>query len=249
MLPTYNEAGNIRPLVEAILAHGEDWQALVVDDNSPDGTWKIVAEMAESNPRVHLLHRKKDKGRGLAGIAGFRRAIELGADWVLEMDADFSHDPRHIPEFVEAARASQTAMANTATGAAERQGADIIVGSRRVAGGGERGRSAVRGWITAFASFYIGTVLGLPLRDPTSGYRLFSRRVLEALPWDAMRATGPEIVQEVLVAARMRGFKMIEIPIMFEERREGESTFNARIMIRSFFSVLGLRLFAGRLKP
>ncbi len=239
MLPTYNEAGNIRPLIEAILAHGEDWQALVVDDHSPDGTWKIVAEMAETNPRVHLLHRKKDKGRGLAGIAGFRRAVELGADWVLEMDADFSHDPGHIPDFVEVAQAS----------AAGPEGIDIIVGSRRVAGGGERGRSAVRGWITAFASFYIGTVLGLPLRDPTSGYRLFSRRALEAMPWDAMRATGPEIVQEVLVAARMRGFKMIEIPIMFEERREGESTFNARIMIRSFFSVLGLRLFARRLKP
>lgn len=231
MLPTYNEAENIGPLVEAILACGPEWEALVVDDNSPDGTWKIVGELAKQNPRVHLLHRTKDKGRGLAGIAGFRRAVELGADYVLEMDADFSHHPRHIPEFQAAA-----------------EGADIVIGSRLVPGGGERGRPASRQRITRFASAYIRTMLSLPIQDPTSGYRLFNRRVLEALPWDAMRAKGPEVVQEVLVAAKARGFTMTEIPIMFEERRAGKSTFNLKIAVRSFFSILRLRFASGELR-
>lgn len=232
MIPTYNEADNIGPLIDCILGAGREWEALVVDDDSPDGTWRLVAEYAQRSPRVRLLHRKTDRGRGLAGIAGFRKAIELGADYVLEMDADFSHDPRHIPEFVAAA-----------------ERADIIVGSRLVEGGGERGRSPARQGITQFASLFIRLVLGLPVKDPTSGYRLFNRRVLEAMPWDAMHARGPEIVQEVLVAAKARGFTMTEIPIMFEERRAGESTFNLKIMIRSFFWVLRLRLAPGGLVP
>lgn len=230
MLPTYNEAENIGPLLDAILAQGPEWEALVVDDDSPDGTWKIVAERAEKDSRVHLLHRTTDRGRGLAGIAGFRKAIELGADWVLEMDADFSHNPEYIPAFVEASR-----------------DADLVIGSRLVPGGGEAGRSPLRGLITQFASLYIRLTLGLPIKDPTSGYRLFSRRLLEAMPWDAMHARGPEIVQEVLVAAKARGFKMVEVPILFEERRAGESTFNLKIMIRSFFWVLRLRLAPGGL--
>lgn len=232
MIPTYNEAENIGPLLDAILAHGEEWEAVVVDDDSPDGTWKIVAERAESEPRVHLLHRTTDRGRGVAGIAGFRKAIELGADWVLEMDADFSHNPELIPRFIEAS-----------------QRADVVIGSRLVAGGGESGRSAARGWITAFASFYIRTVLGLPVRDPTSGYRLFSRAVLEAIPWEAMNARGPEIVQEVLLAAHARGFRITEVPILFEERRAGDSTFNLKIMIRSFFWILRLRFRPGAIVP
>lgn len=230
MLPTWNESENILPLIDDILAQGPEWEALVVDDNSPDGTWKIVAERAGRDPRVHLLHRTKDKGRGLAGIAGFRRAVELGADWVLEMDADFSHHPRHIPEFVAAGR-----------------DADIVIGSRLVEGGGEVGRSPLRGVITACASFYIRTVLRLPVKDPTSGYRLFRRDILEAIPWDAMHARGPEVVQEVLVAAQALGARIVEIPILFEERRAGQSTFNVKIMIRSFFWVLRLRLSPGDL--
>lgn len=232
MIPTYNEAENIGPLLEAILAAGSDWEALVVDDDSPDGTWKIVERRAAEEPRVHLLRRTTDRGRGLAGIAGFRRALELGADWVLEMDGDFSHDPRHIPEFVAAC-----------------ESADLIVGSRLVEGGGERGRSAFRRRITALASLFIRLMLALPIQDPTSGYRLFSRALLEAMPWEAMRARGPEVLQEILVAARARGFKMIEIPIQFEERRAGTSTFSAAIMIRSFLCVLRLRFAPGRLLP
>ena len=230
MVPTYDEAENVGPLIDAILEQGADWEVLVVDDDSPDGTWKIVRQRAEADPRVHLLHRTTDRGRGLAGIAGFRKAVELGADWVLEMDADFSHQPALIPRFVEASK-----------------DADLVIGSRLVPGGGERGRSILRRQITRCASLFIRLVLDLPVRDPTSGYRLFSRRLLEAMPWDAMRARGPEVVQEVLVAAHSRGFKMVEVPIVFEERRAGRSTFNAAIMIRSFFAVLRLRFAPGDL--
>ncbi len=232
MIPTYNEAENIVPLIGDILMLGEEFEALVVDDNSPDGTWRLVKEMAQKNPRVHLLHRVQNKGRGLAGIAGFREAVALGADWVIEMDADFSHHPRFIPALVEASR-----------------NADLVIGSRLVAGGGEVGRSPARKLITGFASAFIRITLGLPIKDPTSGFRVFSRALLESLPWDAMRATGPEVVQEVLVAAHARGFKMVEVPILFEERRAGVSTFNAKIMIRSFLAIWRLRLFSGALKP
>jgi dolichol-phosphate mannosyltransferase len=226
MIPTYNEAENVGPLLDAILALGPEWGALVVDDDSPDGTHRIVAERAAVDPRVHLLHRKTDRGRGTAGIAGFRRALELGADRVLEMDADFSHHPRHVP-----------AMAAVA----ELRRADLVIGSRLIPGGGERGRSFARRCITSLASAYIRVALGVPVRDPTSGFRLFSRRLLAAMPWEAMRARGPEVVQEVLLAAHRRGFKIVETPIVFEERRAGRSTFSARILWRSFWAVLRLR--------
>lgn len=232
MIPTYNEAENIEPLIDAILAHGPGWEVLVVDDDSPDGTWRLVAARAEADPRVHLLHRKGERGRGTAGIAGFRKALELGADGVLEMDADFSHDPRYIGDLVAASA-----------------DADIVIGSRLVEGGGEAGRSFTRRCITRGASFFIRTVLRLPVRDPTSGFRFFRREVLEAMPWDAMRSQGPEIVQEILVAARARGFRMVETPIIFQERRAGKSTFSFRIMVRSFLFVLRVRLAPGDLVP
>jgi len=234
MLPTYNEAENIVPLIDAILALGPELEVLVVDDDSPDGTWRLVRDKkkAEANPRIHLLHRLTRRGRGLAGIAGFCEALRIGADAVVEMDADWSHDPRWIPALLEKSR-----------------DADVVIGSRLVPGGGEQGRGAPRRWITQAANAYIRLMLGLPVRDATSGYRLFSRRCLEALPWDAMRSTGPEIVQEVLLAAHARGFKMVETPILFVDRRHGQSTFNGRTMLRSLKAVWRLHFEPGRLVP
>ena len=228
MIPTYNEAENIWGLMDAVLALGPEYEALVVDDHSPDGTWRIVEQRAREEPRIHLLHRMRKRGRGLAGIAGFREALRLGADLVVEMDADWSHDPRWIPPMVEAAAH-----------------ADIVVGSRLVPGGGESGRSATRRAITRLANAYISAVLRLPVRDATSGFRVFRRRCLEALPWEAMRATGPEVVQEVLLAAHSRGFKIAEVPIMFVDRRAGNSTFDHRIMARSLAAIVRLRLRPG----
>ena len=190
LLPTYNEAENIAPLIGEILALGPEYEVLVVDDDSPDGTWRIVGDTAARDPRVHLMHRTSERGRGSAGIAGFQWARDNGADAVIEMDADFSHHPRFIPMLAEPVRAGT---------------ADIVIGSRLVEGGAEQGRHAARKAITLGANAYIRLVLGLPIRDCTSGFRAFSRRALDAIPWEKMTARGPEIVQEVLHQARRNG--------------------------------------------
>lgn len=234
MIPTFNESQNIGPLLEAILALEPPVEALVVDDDSPDGTWRIVEDYMRKSERVHLLHRMVRRGRGLAGIAGFCEALRIGADAVIEMDADWSHDPKWIPSMLETM---------------ERERADVVIASRLIPGGGEVGRPASRQWITQAANAYIRFMLRLPVRDATSGYRIFSRRCLEAIPWDAMRATGPEVVQEVLLAAHARGFKIVESPFLFVERRFGESTFNRKIMIHSLGAMWRLRNNPGRLVP
>jgi dolichol-phosphate mannosyltransferase len=228
MLPTYNEAENIQPLIEAILALGPDYQALVVDDNSPDGTWKKVEALGAKHPgRVHLVRRIGEKGRGSAGIRGFVESLACGADYVVEMDADWSHHPRFIPALVAAAM--------------DERGADVIVGSRLVKGGGEQGRSPIRTFITLGANFYIRMALGLRLRDCTSGFRVFRRRALEAIHLETLNSNGPAIVQELLMACKSKGCTFAEVPILFEERRAGQSTFNARIMLAGLWSVMKFR--------
>jgi dolichol-phosphate mannosyltransferase len=234
-LPTWNESENIRPLTEELLALRNDLHVLVVDDNSPDGTWKIAAQMGEANPRVHLLHRTEKKGRGFAGAAGFVRALEMGADWVVEMDADFSHHPRFIPPMLAAAGADRE------DGGLGDGGADLVVGSRLVKGGGETGRAGVRTLITRGANLYIGLLLRFPIRDCTSGFRLFRGDTLRKINWAKVQSPGPAIVQEVMLACRCVGARMTEVPILFEERRAGESTFNARIALAGLTSVVKLR--------
>lgn len=224
VLPTYNEADNVGPLIEALLASAEGMEVVVVDDDSPDGTWRIVGDMAERDSRVHLVHRKGVRGRGTAGVAGFRYALEAGADLVIEMDADWSHHPRHIPALLEAA-----------------QNADVVIGSRLVPGGGESGRSLARRLITRLANFYIRSVLGLDIRDCTSGYRVFRREALERIRLERLRSTGPEIVQEILLACKRAGCRFVEVPILFEQRRAGRSTLTARILINSLLAILRFR--------
>lgn len=217
-LPTYNEAENIQPLMDAILALDGDLEVLVVDDDSPDGTWRLVEQRAGQDDRVHLLHRTAQRGRGSAGLAAFIYARDHGYDGAVEMDADFSHNPQTIPSLLEPIRSGQ---------------ADVVVGSRLVAGGGETGRHPMRRLITLAANAYIRTMLKLPVRDCTTGFRTFNRRALEKISWDTMKAQGPEIVQEVLLQARRAGLRVVERPIIFEERRAGQSTFNLRIMRNS----------------
>jgi dolichol-phosphate mannosyltransferase len=223
-LPTYNEAGNIASLIEALLATSKNLEVLVIDDNSPDGTWKIVRDISFQNARVHLLHRTNERGRGTAGVAGFKMALEMGADLVVEMDADWSHDPKFIRPLLQASK-----------------NADVIIGSRLVPGGGERGRKGIRTLVTMLANLYIRTTLGLPLRDCTTGYRVFRRWVLENIAWDRVQAKGPAIVQEVLVAANALDARFKEVPILFEERRAGQSTLNFKILIVGLFTQLRLR--------
>ncbi|MBX3729389.1 MAG: polyprenol monophosphomannose synthase [Candidatus Sumerlaeia bacterium] len=213
-LPTYNESENILPLIEALLGVSRNLEVVVVDDDSPDGTWRLVGGLAEKNPRVHLVHRRGERGRGSAGVAGFRKALDLGADVVVEMDADWSHHPRFLRQMLRATRR-----------------ADMVIGSRLVAGGRETGRSPLRTVITLAANTYIRVLLGLPVRDCTSGYRVYRRWVLERIRWERVHSNGPAIVQELLVAAHAMGARIAEVPITFEERRAGKSTLNSKILL------------------
>jgi len=217
-LPTYNEAGNIEPLITELLALDPRIHVLVVDDDSPDGTWRIVEKMASGEARVHLIHRTNERGRGTAGLAAFCYARDEGYDAAIEMDADYSHHPRFVVSLLEPVLDGK---------------ADIVVGSRLVEGGGEVGRHPARKLITLAANCYIRMLLRLPVRDCTTGFRVFSRSALKQIPWEQLRARGPEIVQEVLIAAQKAGLRIVERPITFEERREGQSTFNWRIMRNS----------------
>lgn len=217
-LPTYNESGNIEPLMDAILALDPALDILVVDDDSPDGTWQLVEKRAAENPRIHLLHRKNTRGRGTAGLAAFAYAHDHGYDAAVEMDADFSHNPKFMPSLLEPIKTDE---------------ADIVLGSRLIEGGGEVGRHSLRRVVTLAANFYIRTLLKLRIRDCTTGYRVFNRRALEAIPWTKLSAPGPEVLQEILLAATNANLRITERPIIFEERRAGQSTFNYRIMINS----------------
>jgi dolichol-phosphate mannosyltransferase len=224
MVPTYNEAPNIEPLIREILRQGPDISAVVVDDNSPDGTAAIVDRLRQKDPRVHLVLRKEERGRGTAGIVGFQYAVKQGVPFIIEMDADFSHPPSYIPFFLS-----------------RMEGCDLLIGSRLVKGGGERGRSILRGGITRIANAYIRLVLGVPFRDCTSGYRVFRRQVLAAIELDQLFSTGPPIVEEILYKAYRRGFRIREVPFIFEDRQAGESTFNRRIMLNALLMMWKIR--------
>ncbi len=224
MVPTYNEALNIEPLLRGILSQGPDVGAVVVDDNSPDGTAAIVERLAKEDPRVRLILRREERGRGTAGIVGFRYAVQQGIPFIIEMDADFSHQPVYLSSFLQ-----------------QMGDCDLLIASRLVPGGGERGRHFLRKWITRLANSYIRLVLGLPVRDCTSGYRIFRREVLEAIELDQIMSTGPSVVEEVLYKAYKRGFRIKEVPYILEERKAGESTFNRKIMLDALKMMLTIR--------
>lgn len=229
MVPTYNEAGNIERLITEILAQGPDIGVVVVDDDSPDGTWRIVEEYSKRDPRIHLLRRIGRRGRGTAGIEGFQYAVRQGVEFIIEMDADFSHKPSYIAPFLK-----------------EMEDCDLLIGSRMVKGGGETGRGPVRRFITKGANLYIRLILGLPYKDSTSGYRVFRRQVLEAVELDDLMSTGPSIVQEILYKAHLKGFRIKEYPIIFEDRTVGESTFNSKIMRQSLMLIPKMRCRYGK---
>ena len=226
VLPTYNEAENIREMVRAVLAADPSITALVVDDNSPDGTGRIVDEMAATDPRVRALHRTEKRGRGYAGAAGFCWCLEQGFDPIIEMDADFSHDPACLPQLLK-----------------EAETWDIVIGSRSVEGGGAVGRGLARRFITWGAAVYLRAMLGVRVQDPTSGYRCFRRRVMEAVHPETLTSPGPGIVTEVLY--RCRKFRIKEVPILFKDREQGRSKFGLKAMVESLKLAARLR-FSGR---
>ncbi|MGB9698685.1 MAG: polyprenol monophosphomannose synthase [Thermodesulfobacteriota bacterium] len=224
MIPTYNEALNIEKLLLEILKQGPEIEVVVVDDDSPDGTAAIVENMGKADQRIHLIVRRNEKGRGTAGIVGFKYALAQQADLIIEMDADFSHAPAYIPYFLS-----------------HIDDCDLLIGSRLVSGGGERGRHFWRKWITRGANFYIRLVLGLPYHDCTSGYRIFRRQVLEAINLEDIISTGPSVVEEVLYKAYRHRFRIKEVPYVLEERKAGKSTFNWRIMVDTLLKMIKIR--------
>jgi dolichol-phosphate mannosyltransferase len=225
ILPTYNEVDNLEGIVEAILAKlPASSQVLIVDDDSPDGTGAIAERLAGREERVEVLHRPRKEGLGPAYIAGFRRALAGGAGLVLEMDADFSHDPAYLPRLLDAA-----------------ERADLVIGSRYVPGGGVGDWGAARRAISRGGSAYSRRVLGLDVRDLTGGFKCFRREVLEAIDLDSVGSRGYAFQVELTYRAIRQGFKVIEVPIVFRDRRVGSSKMDRAIVLEAIWRVPLLR--------
>ncbi len=225
VLPTYNEAGNIDALIEAVQANLPDSaRILIVDDNSPDGTGEIADRLAAEAEAVEVLHRPRKEGLGPAYIAGFERALARGAGLVLEMDSDFSHDPAYLPRLLDAS-----------------QRADLVIGSRYVPGGGVGDWSALRRAISRGGSAYARTVLGVGVRDLTGGFKCFRREVLEAIDLDSIQARGYAFQVEMTYRAIQRGFTVAEVPIVFRERRAGASKMDRSIVFEAVWRVPFMR--------
>ena len=226
MIPTYNEAGNIGGLVRAILdlPMDADVAVLVADDDSPDGTGRIVEDMAREDGRVHVLIRRKRRGRGAGGIDGFKAALELRPDCVVEMDGDFSHQPKFIPDLVEA-------MKNC----------DVAIGSRFVRGGRDADRSLHRKLTTALVRRFLRRQFRFPVKDVSSGFRCFRTEVLERIDLDDMISVGPSIVLEVLYKASLLGFRISEVPIEFLDRKRGKTKLNLLILLETLIMAMRIK--------
>jgi dolichol-phosphate mannosyltransferase len=228
ILPTYNEAENVEAVVRSALEHlaatGLPHTILVVDDNSPDGTGQIADRLAAHSEAVRVLHRPGKQGLGRAYLDGFALALENGAELVMEMDADFSHDPADLPRLIAAAGA-----------------ADLVLGSRYVPGGGVANWGVVRRTLSWGGCAYARLLLGVPVRDLTGGFKCFHRRVLEALDLRQVHADGYGFQIELTYRAVKAGFTVAEVPILFRERRVGQSKMTARIALEAVWKVPALR--------
>jgi dolichol-phosphate mannosyltransferase len=223
-LPTYDEKDNIGPITDAILAATPDVDVLVIDDNSPDGTGQLADAIAARELRVHVLHRKGKEGLGKAYLAGFAWAMERGYQLVLEMDADFSHNPKYLPRMLELA-----------------EDADLVLGSRNVKGGGTVNWGIGRKVLSRGGSFYARTILGLSVRDLTGGFKCFRREVLEAIDLPSVQCSGYAFQIELTYRAVRKGFRVKELPIVFEERRVGQSKMSRRIVLEAISKVWSIR--------
>jgi len=222
VLPTYNERENIPQIVPAILAASPALDVLVVDDNSPDGTGTLADELAAQNPRARVLHRERKEGLGRAYLAGFAQALAAGYGRILEMDADFSHDPARLPVLLAT-------------------DADLVLGSRYVPGGNTANWGRGRRLLSRGGSLYARTILGVPIRDLTGGFKCFRRRVLEALDLGSVRSSGYAFQIELTYRAIRRGFKVVEVPITFVDRRVGKSKMSRRIVAEALWMVWKIR--------
>ncbi|HZQ16703.1 MAG TPA: polyprenol monophosphomannose synthase [Gaiellaceae bacterium] len=226
-LPTYNERENLEPMLGAlrgVLRPGD--RVLVIDDSSPDGTGELADRLAADLGFVEVLHRERKEGLGPAYLAGFRHALAGGAELVLEMDCDFSHDPADVPRLI----------------AAVEGGADVALGSRYTAGGGVRNWGLLRRVISRGASFYTGLFLHMRVKDPTGGFKCFRRAVLETVDLDRITAKGYAFQIELTYRAKRAGFRIVEVPITFADRTEGRSKMSRAIVLEAVWRVPLLRL-------
>jgi dolichol-phosphate mannosyltransferase len=231
VLPTYNEAENVEAIVDAAhdvlrRAAPEGFRILVVDDGSPDGTGRLADALAQRHAEVEVLHRPGKGGLGPAYLAGFAAALEGSAGYVMEMDSDFSHDPEDLARLLGAARG----------------GADVALGSRYVPGGGVEQWTRTRRAVSRGGCRYAQALLGLGVRDLTGGFKCFRREVLEAIDLPSVRSQGYAFQVELTYRAMRRGFRVVEVPIVFHERREGASKMSGRIALEAFWRVPQMRL-------
>ena len=232
VLPTYNESRNLDQIVPAILSQDNRIEVLIVDDNSPDGTGVIAEAISATIDRVHVLHRKTKEGLGRAYLAGFRWGLDRGFHLLFEMDADFSHDPRFLPDLIRAIEVA---------------GADLAIGSRYKTGVNVINWPMSRLMLSSGANLYARIVTGLPLTDLTAGFKCFRRQVLEAIPLEKVRSNGYAFQIEMNFRAWKKGFKLIEVPIIFTDRVEGQSKMSRKIVREAVWMCWWLR-FAGMLR-
>lgn len=229
VLPTYNEAENVEAIVRAavdqLATTGLEHHVLVVDDGSPDGTGEIADRLAVEMEAVQVLHRDRKQGIGPAYLAGFRHALARDAEFLMEMDADFSHDPADLPRLLAAT-----------------DDADLVLGSRYVKGGGVADWGLGRRLVSRGGSLYAQVILGIPVHDLTGGFKCFRRRVLEGLDLSSVGTDGYGFQIEVTFKAIRAGYRVVEVPIVFRDRRVGSSKMSARIAIEAFWKVPALRL-------
>lgn len=226
IVPTYNERDNIEPLTSEILALGRIDRVIIVDDNSPDGTGQLADQLAEADPRVVVVHRPDKEGLGRAYVAGFRCALALGSTIVMTMDADFSHSPTYIPAIL----------------ALLADGYDVVIGSRYVPQGGTRNWGIERQFLSAGANGFARLVLGLQAHDCTAGFRAYRRAVLETIPMQQIRSNGYSFLVELLYRCQRSDFRVGEVPIVFEDRRRGQSKISRQEIAKAVRTVLRLAL-------
>lgn len=225
IIPTYNERDNIQKLIPLLMELDLSLSILVVDDNSPDGTGKLVNDMSEQNDRIQVLHRPSKLGLGSAYIAGFKHAIQQDVDCIFEMDADFSHDPNMIPEFLE-----------------KLETCDVVIGSRYISGINVVNWPMSRLLLSYFANFYTRIITGMSIQDATGGFKCFKREVLEQIDLDQVRSDGYAFQIEMNFRCWRKGFRICEIPIIFVDRHSGTSKMSRRIIYEAIWIVWWLRL-------
>ena len=224
IIPTYNELENLPPLLKEIFSNAPSTDVLIVDDNSPDGTGAIADKLSAENPQVHVIHRSGKLGLGTAYIEGFHYALDHGYDAAFEMDADFSHDPRYLPDFLQ-----------------KIEQADLVIGSRYIPGGSTPNWSLLRRFISGGGNIFSRLVLGMQIHDYTTGFRCYRRAVLESIDIDDIQSQGYGFQIEMAYRVKHYGFKVVETPIVFMDRRVGKSKMSQAIFVEGFINVLRAR--------